>query len=193
MAVSPVDVARGVAETDVETLLAKQAIRENMQNYCRGIDRLDRELFTSVFHPDANVDYEGMCKCTAAEVTDIFMEDHRGWAFHSHQVTNSTIKVKGDKAASETYVTAVVRSYPDPSGNAVDMHCRGRYLDRWSKRDGRWAIDHRHLVQDILSEYAVVPPKDFAGDLPDRPENDSLALARRDREDPMYELFATLD
>ena len=182
MAATSVDITRGVAETDVETLLAKQAIRENMQNYCRGIDRLDRELFTSVFHPDATVDYEGMNKCSAAEITDIFMEDHRLWAFHSHQITNSTVKVKGDRAVSETYVTAVVRSYPDPSGHSVDMHCRGRYLDRWSKRGGRWAIDHRHLVFDVLSEYDVVDK--FAGELPDRPETESLALARRDREDP---------
>ena len=57
---------RPATETDVATLLSKQAIRENMQNYCRGIDRLDRELFTSVFHPDATVDYEGMVQCTAA-------------------------------------------------------------------------------------------------------------------------------
>jgi SnoaL-like protein len=183
------DVERGVAETDVETLLAKQAIRENMQNYCRGIDRLDRDLFTSVWHPDATVDYEGMNRCSAAEITDIFMENHRGWAFHSHQITNSTIKVTGDRAVSETYVTAVVRSFPDSSGHSVDMHYRGRYLDRWSKREGRWAIDHRHLITDILSEYDVVDQ--FAGELPDRADT-STQLARRDRDDPMYELFASL-
>ena len=190
MAASTTDVARGVAETDVATLLAKQAIRENMQNYCRGIDRLDRELFTSVFHPDATVDYEGMVQCTAAEVTDIFMKSHREWAFHSHQITNTTIQIEGEKAASETYVTAVVRSFPDDDGHAVDFHCRGRYLDRWSKRDGRWAIDHRHLVMDILSEYMIV--EKFEGNLHDRPDNSSLGLARRDRDDPMYELFASL-
>ena len=184
------DVERGVAETDVETLLAKQAIRKTMQNYCRGIDRLDREIFTSVFHPDATVDYEGMNTCTAEEITDIFMENHRGWAFHSHQITNSTIKLKGARAVSETYVTAVIRSYPDPSGHSVDMHYRGRYLDRWSKRDGRWAIDHRHLITDILSEYDVVDQ--FAGELPDRADT-STQLARRDRDDPVYELFASLD
>jgi hypothetical protein len=193
MAATSAGVGRGVAETDIQTLLAKQAIRENMQNYSRGIDRLDRELFTSVFHPDATVEYENMFGCTAEEVTEIFMKSHRDWACHSHQITNSTVKVKGDQAVSETYVSAVVRSYPGRSGRSIDMQYRGRYLDRWSKRDGRWAIDHRHLVEDIKSHHAVVPPKDFAGDLPDRPENDALNLARRDRDDPAYELFASLD
>lgn len=177
--------------TTLDVLLAEREIRQQMTNYCRGIDRLDRELFSSVWHPDATVDYEGVVKCTAAEVTDLFMEGHRGWAFHSHQITNSTIKIKGDHAVSETYVTAVLRAYPDEQGRKADFHLRARYLDRWSKRDEHWAIDHRHVVMDILSVYEVLDK--FGGELPGRPEDKNLGLARRDREDPMYELFASFD
>jgi hypothetical protein len=183
-------VRRGVAETDVEVLLAKQAIRENLQNYCRAIDRLDRELLQSVFHHDAITEYEGLFKGTADEVVDFFMVCHLGYQVHSHQLSNMTVKVNGDRAASETYVTAVIRSFPDDTGHCVDMHYRGRYLDRWSKRDGQWAIDQRYLVTDILSEYDVV--QSFDGELPDRADT-TTTLSRRDSEDAAYELFASVD
>jgi hypothetical protein len=178
-----------VAESGIEVLLAKQAIRENLQNYCRAIDRLDRELLESVWHVDATAEYEGLFNGTAAEVVDFFMVCHLGYQVHSHQITNVTVKVDGDRAVSEAYVTAVIRSFPDESGHCVDMSYRGRYLDRWSKREGRWAIDHRYLVTDILSEYDVV--QDFGGELPDRADT-TTTLSRRDREDPSYELFSSL-
>ncbi len=183
-------VARGVSESDIDVLLAKQAIRENLQNYCRGIDRQDRELLQSVWHVDATGEYEGLCNGSADEIVDFFMVCHLGWQVHSHQLTNTTIKINGDRAASETYVTAVIRSFPDDTGHAVDMHYRGRYLDRWSKREGRWAIDHRYLVTDVLSEYDVV--QSFDGDLPDRADT-TTTLSRRDPTDPAYELFASVD
>ena len=34
-------------------------------------------------------------------------------------------------------------------GRVLQMNVLSRYLDRWSKRDGRWAIDHRHCVFDM--------------------------------------------
>ncbi len=183
-------VVRGVAETSIEVMLAKQAMRENLQNYCRAVDRLDRDLLASVWHVDATVEYEGGFNGTAADLVDYFMEAHLGFQVHSHQITNVTIKVGGDRAVSEAYVTAVIRSFPDEAGHCVDMSYRGRYLDHWSKRDGRWAIDHRYLVTDVLSEYDVA--QDFGGELPDRADT-TTTLSRRDHEDPSYELFGSLD
>jgi hypothetical protein len=40
-----------------ETLLDREAIREVMARYCRGIDRLDVELIKSAYHPDAFDDH----------------------------------------------------------------------------------------------------------------------------------------
>lgn len=66
----------------------------------------------------------------------------------------------------------LVRSAGD--GPAVIRHAYGRYLDRWSFREGRWAIDHRLYVRDLGYEVAGVVLD---------------SGARRDRSDPSYPLF----
>jgi hypothetical protein len=63
---------------------------------------------------------------------------------------------------------------PSAKGRATEITARGRYLDRWSRRDGVWAIDERRFVTDMQSS-AAVDAKPGAG--------------RRDSTDPSYELF----
>jgi hypothetical protein len=66
----------------------------------------------------------------------------------------------------------------------VENLYRGRYVDRWSRRDGRWAIDHRQFVPDSYTRIEF-----------DHPTVDSpyLAVARRDRDDPSYVAWRELD
>ena len=173
-------------ERAFEVLAAKQAIREVLTNYCRSIDRLDRELMESVWHPGATVDYEGSFRGSAADLVDFFMRVHLEWESHSHQVTNTSIVVDGDHAASEAYVTARLRSRPDANGRRIDLLVSGRYLDRWSQRGGVWAIDERRQVTDVFAEYEVRP--DLGGAVPDRPDT-TVGWSRRDRDDPSYELL----
>ncbi|MDP9318292.1 MAG: nuclear transport factor 2 family protein [Actinomycetota bacterium] len=173
----------------VEELLAKQAIREALQDYCRAVDRIDRELLLSVWHPDATIRYEGGVKGTPEEIVDFFIEAHRGFAAHAHHITNVTTVVDGNTAVSEAYVTSRLRSHPDEAGRAVDMVVSGRYLDRWSKRHGRWAIEDRQFVFDVHGEHEVVA--DF-GHFPDWPDTATAPLAHRGREDPSYALLESL-
>ena len=42
---------------DIETLLAKEAIRDQIYTYCRALDRIDNELGYSVFAEDSKVNY----------------------------------------------------------------------------------------------------------------------------------------
>jgi hypothetical protein len=158
----------------LELLLAERAIRRALQDYCRGIDRLDRELLSSVWHPDATVDYADHFVGTAADLVDHFLVSHRKFVAHSHQVTNLTIEVDGDTAVSEAYVTARLRESERP----VDHVIAGRYLDRWSRRDGVWAIERREYHNDVNSEYEVVGGMETS--------------SRRDRGDAAYALFAAV-
>jgi SnoaL-like protein len=164
------------AAQDVEVLPAERAIRRALQNYCRGIDRLDRELLASAWHPGATVDYVGAFTGTAEELVDFFMELHLEFSSHSHQVTNLTVEVQGDAAVSEAYVTARLRRTEPDTGREIDHVVAGRYLDRWSKRDGAWAIDHRTYYNDVHSHYEVVGGLGWN--------------SRRDRKDAAYALFA---
>ena len=99
---------------------------------------------------------------------------HTGMQAHSHQMTNILIELDGDQAASETYVTVVLRTRADA---ALDIFVRGRYLDRWSRRDGVWAIDHRIHVPDHTTTLPVPEPVL------------SESSGARDRSDPSYPLF----
>ena len=75
-------------------------------------------------------------------------ESHAEMERHSHQITNCLIELNGNTATSESYVTVLLWRRPSQSGERTEIVARGRYLDRWSFRDGRWAIDHRTTVTD---------------------------------------------
>lgn len=167
---------------DVEEILAAdREIRRQLCNYCRAVDRVDVELWKSVWHPDGTLDYpdsqETGIQGVARDVAELMTRGHEAWASHSHHLTNFLLKVSGDLAVTETGASAILRGYPDSDGRVIDDHYRGRYLDRWSKRDGRWAIDHRLMVEDFTWRQIAGEPL-------------SGGRARRDRQDPGYELVA---
>ena len=53
-----------VSNEKLQQLLDKQEIHEVIMRYCRGIDRLDREMIRSVYHDDA-IDEHGLWKGSA--------------------------------------------------------------------------------------------------------------------------------
>ena len=168
---------------EIATLLDKQAITEVIYRYCRGLDRMDREMALSVWSPGATVDYRGMFTGTGEGFVDWVWEAHTALASHSHQISNILIDVAPagveNTAHSEAYVTATLRAEPDPT-TSVDIVARGRYLDEWTKLDGRWEIAHRIFVMDVQSMYQM-PSEAVAG----------TRTGTRDRLDLSYDLFAT--
>ena len=140
-----------MSDTAVQELLEKDGIRDQIYRYARGVDRMDRELTRSVWHADGTAQYFGFFEGSAADWIDWCWKAHEGMEAHSHQMTNVTIELDGDHATSETYAIVALRTVPDEAGLRRQIDVRGRYLDRWSKRDGRWAIDHRIHVVDLQS------------------------------------------
>jgi SnoaL-like domain len=169
-----------MTDATLASLLAKQEITERLYLYCRAMDRIDEALTLSIWHPD------GTCNYSSTEgVPDMLFRDYltgstkarRAFANHSHQITNILIRLDDpDHAASEAYFTASLQT--EPKDGLVTEHLwRGRYLDRWSCRNGKWAIDHRQVLFDSYTPY------DFAAD---RLKYMPLALVRRDKNDPSY-------
>lgn len=133
----------------IEVLLVKQEIRDVLSRYCRGLDRMDKEMAYSVWHADGSAHYYDMFEGSGHDFVDWVWQAHVPMQCHSHQITNVLTEVDGDKAVSEAYVTVVLWTLPDAESKQMEIVGRGRYLDRWSKRDGRWAIDHREHVLDM--------------------------------------------
>ena len=128
------------------TLADTQAITRQIYNYCRSVDRLDVPLGHGVFHADAIADFPTF-KGTGRGWIDFICVEHLNFLHHSHQVTNIVIDVDGDSAGSEAYVIANLRQMD--GGRLINRMFSARYIDQWSKRDGRWAIDRRDCVVDF--------------------------------------------
>jgi len=162
---------------ELDLLAAKQAITEAIHRYCRGVDRMDRAHPLWVGHRGGGADSTRGYAGDAAGVVVGLGAPHPTVAAHAHQIHNLSIEVDGERAASEAYFTAVLR-LERPDGRLLDRVIRGRYLDRWSRRGGVWAIDHRRVVQDLESVTEV------------RTTGTSDGAARRDPGDPSYDLFS---
>jgi hypothetical protein len=162
----------------VDELVDKQAITDVIYTYCRALDRMDWDLALTVWHADGTADYgTNMFQGTGPGFVEWVWAQHAAMMAHSHQITNVLIEVDGDRAASEAYVTAALRLESDASEAATEIVSRGRYVDSWSRRDGRWAIDHRRFVEDFTSTYQVTAME---------PADAALRSSRRNREDPSY-------
>ena len=163
----------------LRSLLDERAIRETLARYCRGVDRMDLPLARSCWHGDGTADYRGMFEGSADALLEWMWKLHEQMETHSHQITNVLIELAGERAASEAYVTVVLRTRAGRTP-ARDIGSRGRYVDRWSRRDGRWAIDHRIYLNDWTRSL----PVEGAPDVP--------FTGRRDRDDASYDVMESL-
>jgi ketosteroid isomerase-like protein len=170
--VTPEELERAVGE-----LQDRQAIIDCLATYSRGVDRLDRDLLLSVYHEDA-IDDHGMFVGDREEFADWVIQMHSSTHLsHQHCLFNHTCELDGDIAHTETYYMFVGMNR---QGETLSMS-GGRYLDRFEKRDGRWAIAARVCVRDWAP-------------LPDRPDFDdpsTLTAIRAVLPPPVREFMAT--
>lgn len=131
----------------VVALMDREAIRECMFRYCRGIDRQDEAALRSAYWPDAT-DRHGPYQGSATGFIDWALEKLRTQGERSvHNVANLSITLRGTQAAVETYFTALQRDR-DAQGTAREVFLAGRYLDRFEKRGEEWRIAQRTVVYD---------------------------------------------
>lgn len=161
-----------IDDTMVRTIADRQAITDLIYRYCRAMDRIDHALGYGIWHEDGTADYGAdVWQGSGRGFVDHVCAQHAQMLTHSHQVTNVIIDLDGDRAGSEAYVTATLRHMR--GGQLMQIGVWNRYLDRWSKRDGRWGIDHRVTVIDFDEVRPVTPLR-------------AASPARRDRDDPSY-------
>jgi len=167
----------------LEELLAKDAIRRQIYNYARGLDRMDKALAVAVWHPAGTADYGGAVTLGSEFVEGAF-RFHESFLSHTHHMIDTIIDVDGDTAVSETYAnssmlqatdTRAVQGVVVGAGGVSVSLIRGRYADRWSRRDGRWALDHRSYIEDFRTVQELPAQGQAAG--------------RRNRTDPSYTVY----
>jgi hypothetical protein len=126
----------------LQYLLDRMAISDCMVRYCRGVDRLDKELMLSAYHPDA-IDDHGVIVAQAEAFVDWALDYHfKTHVATQHIVLNHTCELEGDTAHAETYFFYIARFRSDGSVTQSG----GRYIDRLERRGGRWAIAARRCM-----------------------------------------------
>jgi hypothetical protein len=171
-------------------LVDRQAILDCLMSYSRGVDRLDRELIRSAYHPDA-IDDHGMFVGDRDEFAEWVIAMHSGTHLsHQHCLFNHSCDLRGTVAHTETYYMFVGMNREGPPF----VMSGGRYVDRFEKRAGRWAIAARMCVRDWAPLTERPDPRDpstltaINGVLPAavREFMKSAPLPARDSSDPSY-------
>lgn len=157
-------------------LCDRQDILDCLIRFSRAMDRFDRELFLSAFHPDATIaagSFVGGPDALFAWAADLHQQ---GQISTHHNLLNHSCQIEGDTAHTETYYLFVGRNRDETNWMAG-----GRYIDRLERREGQWRIA---LRTNAVEWSGMVPslPLPFT-ELPDVHANGAPA---RDRSDPSY-------
>jgi hypothetical protein len=129
----------GSTPTSVEELLDRAQITDCLHRYTRGVDRHDAELIRSAYHVDG-IDDHGTFFGTRDEFVEWVLDFHSDQVRHQHHLSNITIDLDGDVAHTETYYFTVMQYRDETRPLSVNG---GRYVDRFERRDGVWAIAER--------------------------------------------------
>jgi ketosteroid isomerase-like protein len=130
----------------LERMLARDAIRDVLARYARGIDRADGTLLKSCYFDDAIEEHGSSFSGPAHDYVDAAIPKVRSMGVMQHLLGNSYIELDGDVAYVETYVWTFLRVERD--GRSWDTFTGGRLNDKFERRNGVWKIAHRRTVFD---------------------------------------------
>lgn len=140
----------------LQELLDREAIRDCLYRYCRGIDRADEAALRSSYWPDAtdrHGAYSGPVEGFIQAALEIFKTNPR----NIHLVSNILIEFRGaTEALVETYFTALQRA-PGKDGVVRQFLLVGRYCDVFEKRGEEWRVAKRTVTYDWVEEQT--PPE----------------------------------
>ncbi len=174
----------------LQSLLDREAIRDCIFRYCRGIDRCDEDALRASYWPDAT-DSHGAYKGAASGFIDAALPKLREAGRMVHFVGNLAIELWGTQAAVETYFLAWQRDRSGPNGTEVETFLAGRYVDRFEKRlvDGedQWRVAARVVVYDWVQAGSAAPTASEVQRFGLR-----TPIGARKPDDPWYVLVAAL-
>ncbi len=161
----------------MQNLLHRQAIYDCQVRFSRGMDRFDREVFLSAFHPDAVISAGPFVGDPAALYEWASGMHEQGQVATQHCLMNFSCDIDGDVAHTETYYLFVGRNRDQSNWTAG-----GRYIDRVERREGVWKIAYR---TNAIEWSGMVPTMDIPfADVVDLHLN---GVPSRDKEDPSYQ------
>lgn len=166
----------------IAELLDREAIRDCIYRYCRGVDRADEAALRSAYWPDATDQhgpYSGPVEGFFQWAQSIFKSGAR----NVHMVGNILIEfTEPGKAVVETYFLALQRG-PGKDGSLQQFLITGRYCDVFQQRNGEWRVFRRIVAYDWVDEQVAATESEETRFGP------RLPLGARFPEDPIYKLL----
>ncbi|MBT2336412.1 nuclear transport factor 2 family protein [Variovorax paradoxus] len=132
----------------LQALLDREAIRDCLLRYCRGIDRCDEAALRSAYWEDAS-DCHGAWNGSATGFIEQALPRLRQGGRRVHQITNVLIELHGDAAAVESSFFALQATTARPE---CETFLCGRYADRFERRGGEWRVAARTVIYDWIEE-----------------------------------------
>lgn len=146
--------------TGLQELLDRAAITDALLTYAHAVDRQDFALARSCYHPDA-VDDHGRYHGDLDGLIAFFETLGPLLRATTHQMGPPWIHLDGDVALVQTYCLYRREMHDAPPEQAVMQGLR--YLDRFERRKGHWAVAHRRIVLDWEQSGAVPPAPPSGG------------------------------
>lgn len=176
------NVWRQVDSGALQALLDKDAIRDLVARYSRGVDRQDFALLRTLYAKDAIEDDHGGAYSGSAEGYVDWLMSVMGRVQNSAHLVHSHLIVleSADRAQGEVYVSG--HSRLAVGGGWEDLTHGMRYLDHYAKVDGRWLFARRTVVVDWLQ----AGPTQWA---PERPDTRDAQFGKPGPQDPSYRVL----
>lgn len=142
----------------LETLLAKEEIRELALLYSRGVDRKDGPLLRTLYTTDATDTHGDTFDGNAKDYVDFLERSFPYMPYSGHHVCNHLISVSGDTGHGEVYAIAY-HIIPDGNGGWLEDLMSVRYIDNYRKEaDGRWRFSKRVVTYDMRNRRPIAAP-----------------------------------
>ena len=136
----------------LETLWAREQIRDLLYKYCHGIDQRDWELVRSCF-ADHHQHTHGKFSGSADEFIAYASGFLKNVEASHHSIANTKIDISEDGKSAHCDAnflafhkvkdgTPPQMSFPS-NGQGTDWDVAGRYIDDFEYRDGKWLIVKR--------------------------------------------------
>lgn len=165
-------------EHDLRRLMDEREIERLMIRWARALDRQDKALLASVYHPGA-VEHHGTFDGAAEDYIEFVIDSAiPSYLSTSHYVTNCLVRVDGHRAHAETLVLAAHIAERD-GARVLDL-MNARMVDRLERRAGQWGIVERTVVHDWDMTTHI--------DVVERWQN-AFEAGKRGHQDPSYTLL----
>lgn len=120
------------ARFSLQQLMDEREIEQLLYRYCTAIDRPDKEMLDSCFHPDAILHYPRYSEADGNYIEWVYANGAR-LKGQAHYLSNVRIEVEDSVAQAESYLFAY--HWGEPKGDpSVNFGGGSRYIDRLTSR-----------------------------------------------------------